>query len=63
MANGFCRRGPACREIDAERHAVRHSRNSVDTSLKISPLCRVFFATPNDMLGVRMPRFGQLTGE
>jgi len=38
MANGFCLNGAACREIDEERRPVRHSGNSLDATLQISPV-------------------------
>jgi hypothetical protein len=38
MANGFCRNGTTCRQIDAKRRVVRHSGNSSGVSWQISAI-------------------------
>jgi len=50
MANGFCRNGTACQQIDAERRAVRHSGNSSGLSRQISAIVPRLFRNTNQCL-------------
>jgi hypothetical protein len=50
MANGFCRNGAARREIDAERGAVRHSRNSFGVSRQSRPIVPRLFRNTKQCL-------------
>jgi hypothetical protein len=42
--NGFCPNGTACREIDAERRAVRHLSNNLDATGQIMAHCAASFS-------------------
>jgi hypothetical protein len=60
MANGFCRSGATCREIDEERRVMRHSSNSFDASVQILAIMPRLFR--NTKQCVRQPTAHDIVG-
>jgi hypothetical protein len=50
MANGFCRNGTACRQIDAKRRAVRYLGNSSGLGRQISAIVPRLFRNTEQCL-------------